>query len=951
MDGLYSSSHWSGPRVAGTVRASTATGGAQRSAQPSAAQVIASMHSAGSPAHATRAHMSSFSGSGLVSFPSDDEQPAVPETSQPQLAPPAAPRLSAPVASSETAVAHRPSRDAPASQTVLDVLSHLQQEVSSIKSTQATLMQMLGELYLLQPLAAAVTELNDKVEAMSSALPAAVARAVASTSARPALMGVSSVGTPALTAASTPGASAATGMPSSDVQAIDDVGLDAEPLAEPIVGSSRIWVGTWNLGAEDPFEGVDVSRDHASVARILSPFIPKNADIYVLGVQEGINDSVYEAVRSYTGCFQLPLMCKLYPAKQSAGVRSRRMGRAIAAQALIDEFTAGHMPEPVQTQADMLDRVWGRGDGAFLTPKFTGIAVFVQPVIAPYVRLLGMYKHSFGASEGSKGGVGVGLGVYDSTIAFVNVHLASKRIDLRRQQYKDLVERLGAKLGGRGYALNEEFHHVVWMGDTNYHVSGVSAQEVLTALHANDTTRLLTEHDELLSDRESGQAFAGYLEPVMPPSFIPTYKKRARMGEPNWADPAWADKLYLTEFKEPFYKGGKVVDRVPSWTDRIQYHSLISTLGQLVPELLHPEDPDNSPHNYQAVHAPGLDVSDHAPVFATFQLNIKFDAEAQKWLDDIKQQEEDADDASSAAGPPRTMSMRSPSVRARGAQAQELGATDSKYAFGCSGPLIVAPAAHPALKPVSVILRVTDVQVDYKGVMRTPRAVSLLFPLPFEDSDDLPERAKVLRADKAGMGQAVSESLERMVATVQALVSKQSRIPTLHMLLKVSLDDNTKAQCVVNLGRGGFRGVGTHRHVYFTELTSSGVPLKQRAGRAVAVRFDVEMTCHYFQGDDRAAARLARSGAMSPAALTRLRTMSSLALAASRTVHSTGTPGEASPARSIDGPLAGAYSTDDAMDRARAAIGTPGRAFHHSQPAPDTLDSVDSRDRDGFASY
>jgi hypothetical protein len=39
-----------------------------------------------------------------------------------------------------------------------------------------------------------------------------------------------------------------------------------------------------------------------------------------------------------------------------------------------------------------------------LKPKFTGIAVFVAEVTAPYTRLLGVYKHSFGASEGSKGG-------------------------------------------------------------------------------------------------------------------------------------------------------------------------------------------------------------------------------------------------------------------------------------------------------------------------------------------------------------------------------------------------------------------------------------------------------------------------------------------------------------------------------------------------------------------
>jgi hypothetical protein len=68
-------------------------------------------------------------------------------------------------------------------------------------------------------------------------------------------------------------------------------------------------------------------------------------------------------------------------------------------------FIAYPMPPPPSYHpCPQLDRVWGRGDGAMLKPKFTGIAVFVARVTAPYTRLLGVYKHSFGASEGSKGG-------------------------------------------------------------------------------------------------------------------------------------------------------------------------------------------------------------------------------------------------------------------------------------------------------------------------------------------------------------------------------------------------------------------------------------------------------------------------------------------------------------------------------------------------------------------
>ncbi len=62
-------------------------------------------------------------------------------------------------------------------------------------------------------------------------------------------------------------------------------------------------------------------------------------------------------------------------------------------------------------------------------------------------------------------------------------------------------------------------------------------------------------------------------------------------GKVNYNDPYWVDAVYMTEYKEPFYKGGRTMERVPSWTDRIQYHSLVDKAGQLAPELLDPVNP------------------------------------------------------------------------------------------------------------------------------------------------------------------------------------------------------------------------------------------------------------------------------------------------------------------------------------------------------------------------
>lgn len=717
-------------------------------------------------------------------------------------------------------------------------------EMRALREENAQLKELLMGLSVLEPLASRVEALTSLVKSMSK-----VPRAL-----------------PAAGVAVSTGATAIAG-------SITDTQSEAAeshlPKPKSSNGKLKVWVGSWNVGAEvrriaciadfglatslqwisrthfeqDPFddlETIDPSdpRHMEIITSRLESFVPSDCDLYVMGVQEGVSDTVFDAVAAYTGCFRLPLMTKLMPAKESSSsqVRSRRMGQAMNVATFYEDFEAGVDMAP-QPPADMLDRVWGRGDGAFLRQKFTGIAVFVQPVVAPFVRLLGVYKHAFGAKEGSKGGAAVALGVYDQTMAFVNVHMASKKTELRRQQYADLVVRLGHKLGARGMDLLEQFHHVVWLGDLNYHLEGIDADSVLTALQQGHTQELLENHDELVAEKEAGHTFWGFVEPVMSPDFLPTYKKQPLRGVIDYSDPSWPDQVYNSKYKEPLYKGGRVVDRVPSWTDRIQFHSLPSRSGSLAPELLDPAHPDTSPHNYHAVND-GMDISDHSPIFATFQLDIKIN-ELDVLL--LQQAEEEA-----AAG-------------------DALWALKARQ-YGISGHLAHSHAdMHPSLHPLVVILRLTDVQVDYKAQMRTPRAVSMLFPLPYEDSDDLPERAKVVRADKTFSKEARSETLEKLTGTVKSLVSRAGRLPSLHMLLKVSLDDNTKAQAVVNMGSAGFKGQEHHKHVFFAPLSSNGLPLTDRTGKPVNVMFTLEMSAHpYTVPGSEAAAAAAAAAAQAP---------------------------------------------------------------------------------------
>ena len=70
----------------------------------------------------------------------------------------------------------------------------------------------------------------------------------------------------------------------------------------------------------------------------------------------------------------------------------------------------------------------------------------------------------------------------------------------------------------------------------------------------------------------------------------------------DYSDPNWPKHVYNTKFKEPFYKGGRVMDRIPSYTDRVIYRSLPDRLGELSPMLEDENDPAASPHVYRSVN-------------------------------------------------------------------------------------------------------------------------------------------------------------------------------------------------------------------------------------------------------------------------------------------------------------------------------------------------------------
>ena len=93
----------------------------------------------------------------------------------------------------------------------------------------------------------------------------------------------------------TPARSHVTHVSSSDSAPFNVVDSSGEGAVKRSYGEMKIWVGTWNMGAVDPFMDETVSSNPEEMERLLSPFIPQGYDLYVLGVQEGVSDRVYDA--------------------------------------------------------------------------------------------------------------------------------------------------------------------------------------------------------------------------------------------------------------------------------------------------------------------------------------------------------------------------------------------------------------------------------------------------------------------------------------------------------------------------------------------------------------------------------------------------------------------------------------------------------------------------------
>lgn len=75
----------------------------------------------------------------------------------------------------------------------------------------------------------------------------------------------------------------------------DTAEVASDALGELTGPRVKIWTGSWNVGAKEPFEGPNQGKE-----KDMLEWAPPGYDLYVVGVQEGVSDAVYDAFAAVT---------------------------------------------------------------------------------------------------------------------------------------------------------------------------------------------------------------------------------------------------------------------------------------------------------------------------------------------------------------------------------------------------------------------------------------------------------------------------------------------------------------------------------------------------------------------------------------------------------------------------------------------------------------------------
>jgi hypothetical protein len=188
--------------------------------------------------------------------------------------------------------------------------------------------------------------------------------------------------------------------------------------------------------------------------------------------------------------------------------------------------------------------------------------VFVKASLRDRIRHLSgaEVKRGMGGLHGNKGAVAVRFRIDDSSICFVNCHLAAGQSQAAAR-HNDLAEILESSLfpaerdpavridsfaGGGDGSMVVDHELCILNGDLNYRIDTMSRDTVVMAVKQNNLAKLL-ERDQLLVARRRNPSFRLRAFEELPITFAPTYKYDVGTDRYDTSEkrrsPAWCDRL------------------------------------------------------------------------------------------------------------------------------------------------------------------------------------------------------------------------------------------------------------------------------------------------------------------------------------------------------------------------------------------------------------------------
>mgnify|MGYP000891384486 CR=1 FL=1 len=152
---------------------------------------------------------------------------------------------------------------------------------------------------------------------------------------------------------------------------------------------------------------------------------------------------------------------------------------------------------------------------------------------------------------GNKGGVAIRFELHNTSICFINCHLAAhvEEYQRRNQDYHEICSRIVFnQFQPPKYIKDHE--QIYWLGDLNYRIDDLSTDEIKELVDRNAFEALLV-YDQLKKQMNARRVFDGFEEP--PIRHWPTYKYNPGTNEWDTSEknrpPAWCDRI--------LYKGGQ----------------------------------------------------------------------------------------------------------------------------------------------------------------------------------------------------------------------------------------------------------------------------------------------------------------------------------------------------------------------------------------------------------